>query len=54
MSYMFYPVACFTLGYVLGMYSKFEYKHTRTYDCKQIHCKCQVEGKCEKTTHITT
>ena len=48
-----YPT-CFAVGYFLGMYSKFEYKYTTTYYCKNRHCKCLPEGKCEKITQVTT
>lgn len=54
MSTLFKPVVYFTLGFFLGMYTKFEYKYTNKYDCKNTHCTCDVvaKGKCEKTTQI--
>lgn len=45
-----YPLS-FALGYVIGAYSKFEYKSTTTYDCKNAHCTSQVASKCEENTY---
>ena len=46
-----YPVAYFALGFFIGAYSKFEYKSTTTYECKNADCTSQVASKCGENTY---
>lgn len=48
-----YPVAYFSLGFFIGVRSKFEYKPTTILTCQDPHCRSEVaeNSKCDKTTY---